>query len=412
MAIIPIQPLTYASTCPHCQGALKANRLVWQGMHVCVAADCAACSAEILEDVRVGHAQHFPYQIDLQKNLIWGSTESLSWLGKPLLKSLQTPNLQSLEIQQEKFKSCRQAIVLNCIDFLYGHSLLKLLNAQKHLDHQPEMGLIVIVPQFLRWMVPEGVAEIWTVNLTLKQGQTFYPEFDRWVTQELQRFEQVYLSSADSHPASFDISRFTQIPQHNFSNPLRVTFVWREDRVWLEDFPFRVLKKLRGKAIILHWQNRQIRSLFARLRQDLPDAIFTVVGLGQQTTFPDWIEDLRVSQFDAIRERQTCQIYSQSRVVLGVHGSNLLLPSAHAGMTLDLMPDDRWGNIAQDILYQETDPRVASFRYRYVPANSSPTTVARIVSSMIQKYPDYLSRMAMDRSEPTASPVLNQVPVS
>jgi len=47
-----------------------------------------------------------------------------------------------------------------------------------------------------------------------------------------------------------------------------------------------------------------------------------------------------------------------------VHGSNMLLPSAHAGMTIDLMPDDRWGNFAQDISYQEDDVRMGSYRYR------------------------------------------------
>jgi hypothetical protein len=274
-----------------------------------------------------------------------------------------------------------------------------------HLDQQPESGVIVIIPPFLRWMVPAGVAEIWTVNISLKQGQTFFPEFDRWMSHQLQRFDQVSISKAYSHPAQFDITRFTQIPQHDFSDPLRITFVWREDRLWMDDFSFRLLRKLKGKAIALQWQNARIQSLFTHLRQKLPHAIFTIVGLGKQTAFPDWIEDLRVVQFDDTRERQTCQIYSQSRVVIGIHGSNMLLPSAHAGMTLDLMPDDRWGNIAQDILYQEADPRSSSFRYRYIPAQTPPVSVAHIVSSMVKKYSEYRSKMVSDRSDQVSLPV-------
>lgn len=44
---------------------------------------------------------------------------------------------------------------------------------------------------------------------------------------------------------------------------------------------------------------------------------------------------------------------------MGVHGSNMLLPSAHARATLVLMPRKRWGNFIQDILFQEPNPRLA-----------------------------------------------------
>jgi hypothetical protein len=39
----------------------------------------------------------------------------------------------------------------------------------------------------------------------------------------------------------------------------------------------------------------------------------------------------------------------------------MLLASAPAGMTRDLI-DERWANFAQDILYQERDPIMATFR--------------------------------------------------
>jgi hypothetical protein len=66
-------------------------------------------------------------------------------------------------------------------------------------------------------------------------------------------------------------------------------------------------------------------------------------------------------------------------------------------MTLDLMPP-RWGNLAQDILYQEIDPRIASFRYRYLPIETSITALAEIASSMILKYSDFVLNMTADKS--------------
>jgi hypothetical protein len=74
----------------------------------------------------------------------------------------------------------------------------------------------------------------------------------------------------------------------------------------------------------------------------------------------------------------------------------MLLPSAHAGMTIDLMPDNCWGNVIQDILYQEIDPRIASFRYRYVPIQTSTKTLSKIALSMLLSYPHFYQYMKAD----------------
>jgi hypothetical protein len=81
-------------------------------------------------------------------------------------------------------------------------------------------------------------------------------------------------------------------------------------------------------------------------------------------------------------------------LVIGVHGSNLLLPAAHAGMLIDLMPNDRWGHIAQDVLYQtypdddrETeDSRMISWRYRYLPLDVSTKSLFVIAQCMLDGY--------------------------
>ena len=72
---------------------------------------------------------------------------------------------------------------LNCLDTLYGHGLLKLLNAQHYLEQCPEMELVVLVPHYLRWMVPEGVAEVWTLDLPVRRGV----EWNDWVAQKIRQ---------------------------------------------------------------------------------------------------------------------------------------------------------------------------------------------------------------------------------
>lgn len=388
------------SSCPYCNSVLKPTSILWQGMHICVESICSKCTTEIIDELNVGHANNYSLQVDLTNQTLFGNDNvAKKDLGEPLLKSLLKPQFYETEIAKEVFHEYKRVIILNCVDFLYGHSLLKLLNAQRHLEQRANYGLVVIVPKFLRWMVPEGIAEVWTADISLKNGQLYYPNFHQFVCEQLNRFDEVYVSQAYSHPSQFDISLFTKISKHNFdSEDFKVTFIWREDRLWCNFLLSRVLRKLKLTEVALFLQNRKVRKLFEMIREKLPSAQFTVVGLGQKTSFQKWIEDYRVDKFDEKKEQEVCLIYSQSRLVIGVHGSNMLLPSGHAGMTIDLMLEERWGNFAQDILYHESDPRLASFRYRYVPLQTRIAEIAHIASIMILGHSYFSKSMTADRS--------------
>ncbi len=396
--MIEIKPnIEHRSHCPYSGKVLKPVKVLWQGTHVCVVSE-SPDGGEIIEELRIGHAAKTPYQIDLAKKAIFsGDKYAEELLAKPLLNSLQNPQTEQLEISQEIFKSYQRVIILNCVDYLYGHSLLKLLNAQRHLESNPELGLIVIVQKFLRWMVPDGVAEVWTVPISLKNGQDYYPSFAEFVEKQSQRFEEIYLSEAYSHPSRFDITKFTKVPKHSFDEreKVQITFVWREDRLLVNRFLFLFLRKLKLLDIAIAIQNWKVRHLFEKIRSKLPEAKFVVAGLGTKTKFPKWIEDCRVERFNEKTEKETCQIYSESRLVIGLHGSNMLLPSGLAGMTLDLI-ETRWGNFAQDVLYQETNPRLASFRYRYLPSQVSPDILANIAAQMIERQSDFYFHMTAD----------------
>lgn len=396
---IQIQPnIQIDSTCPYCHQSLKSDGLLWYGMHTCLKTHCHDCDTNFLEGL-VDFAINFPYKIDLTKGICLGGKQGngRTWLSEPLLYSLQHPESKKIEISREVFKSSSQVILLNCIDFLYGHCLLKLLNASRHLAQDSEYGLVVIVQPFLRWLVPDGVAEIWTVNIPLRQGSAYYPAFEQFVREQIQRFDRVLLSEAYLHPSQFDITQFTRIPRHDLNQPdYRITFIWREDRTWFNLILTRLFRKLKLPLLTLRFQNWRIRQLFNLLRSEIPDAKFTVAGLGTATHFPGWIEDCRVARFDEITERETCKVYAESRLVIGVHGSNMLLPSAHAGMTIDLMPDGkegRWGNFAEDILYQEPDSRLAAYRYRYISFETGIKELGSIAHSMLQNYSSFYSRM-------------------
>ena len=373
--------------CPYCGSSLKITSVLWQGMHICAETRCLECNIDIVSSLPVGHTVNFSFQLHLDSKQIWGDSTSKDWAIIPLLNSLQSPQPEVLDIKKEVFKQSDKVIVLNCVDYLYGHCLLKLLNAQRHLEDDSEYGLIVIIQPFLRWMIPEGVAEVWTVDLPLRNGNLYYPSFNQFVQNNLKDFGEVYLSEAYSHPSQFDITNFTRVKKHDFHQQgILITFVWREDRLWCHPFleRRRTLKALRLYRVILWLQNLRIRQFFKQISLAIPEAKFAVAGLGKKTFFPNWIKDARVENFDSLTEKQTCQLYSDSRLIIGVHGSNMLLPSAHAGMTIDLMPKDRWGNVTQDVLYQENDPRLSSFKYRYLPITTNTSMIAHIAKKMVK----------------------------
>jgi hypothetical protein len=262
----------------------------------------------------------------------------------------------------------------------------------------------VLVPKYLRWMVPDGVAEIWTVDLPLRRGT----EWNDWLAVEisakLKRFDEVWLSVAYSHPhpKDFAIERFTRVqpfPVDEWHERLErptVTFIWREDRLWREQGNLgrlrrwakrlRVKMGLRDLSLPRCEQTQQVVNLATHLFIAFPKLKFSVIGSGIPGDMPHWIEDLRTTTIDVAAEKAWCDRYALSHVVIGIHGSNMLLPSAHAGATIELMPLERWGNMIQDLLMPDQDCREALFRYRIVPLSVSVQELTFMIVSLLHSY--------------------------
>ncbi len=381
--------IDHSPPCPRCGNPLQPGRILWQGIHVCSESTCGNCGSRIVSDLPVGHAIYYPFSVDATRQVLYGGDLARTWLGKPLLDSLKNPDSTEIDVRVEKRASSREIVLLNCIDFLYGHALLKLWNLEELLQNSAK--IVVIVQDFLTWMVPQGVAEVWSVKLPLSKAQRFYPKLAEQLETECKRFEKIYLHPAPTHPKIRNIALFTGTRPHDPQNgKFRITFVWREDRIWTGAPQLsRLGKKLRLSAGISR-QTQKVVSLFSRLRRKFPGATFTVAGVGERKPpLPSWIDDQRVNSLTQEIERKLCLLYSESRLVTGVHGSHMLLPSAHAGMTVDLMPRDRWGNFGQDIAYLKPDNRVSSYSYRFLPIGTPISELAESIFAQIDGYEQF-----------------------
>ena len=395
-----------AFDCPQCGWRLTAKGFLIPGMRNLADLFCEKCAGEFYGDLAAGQAIYTPILLDKKNGAVFDDYQ-VEWFSGALADSYKRRTDKPLRFETRKFSAIRnKVVVLNCLDYLYGHSLLKLLNAQHYLDEKPDFSLIVIAPPFLEWLLPVGIAEAWIVDLPLKRGG----EWNDWLANEiaarLESFAEVFLSVAFSHPhpADFDIERFTKVKPFALekfadiqANPV-VTFIWREDRLWENNDGGAVGKFKRGFGFSIDKiaaQTEKIVRFAETLRARFANLAFAVVGLGAIGKFPAWIADLRLTELTAETEREWCERYAQSHIVIGVHGSNMLLPSAHAGATIEIIGAERYGNFLQDILPRGTDTRETMFRYRFVPPSSAPADLAQLAATML-RYEDFRRLMSAE----------------
>lgn len=406
MRTIRLHPLPDAAhECPHCHLLLKINGWQIPGMRNLADLRCSVCSREFYGDLAAGQALYTPMLLEEETGVVYDK-HGVKWFADWLRESYANRSDVLIPFEVEEHSPItRPVVVLNCLDTLYGHSLLKLLNAQYYLER--EIDLILIIPSFLAWMIPEGVAQVWIVGLPLSSGT----EWNDWLGHEIHRrveaFETVGLALALSHPnpGDYNIARFTGVkpfPLEEWERRLdrpTVTFIWRDDRTWQvsnDTSPGSIRKKLRSSMALrfdsLVNQRESVVELAEALRSEFPTLDFAVAGLSEakDVHLPTWIEDLRTSNMNDDGERVYCERYASSHVVVGVHGSNMLLPSAHSGSVVELIGPERWGNFLQDILiHTSNDCRDTLFRYRFLPDSSQPQTVVQLVTSILKGQPAF-----------------------
>jgi hypothetical protein len=344
---------------------------------------------EFLQDIRVGFAVQHPVAIGKDPGEFFNISDAPSWLFDPLLKAYRSPSDKDITIERIVHRQTDRVVILDCIDFLYGHVLLKLWNAQHYLDKHPDLGLVLIIPKMFAWLVPKGTAEVWLVDIKLGQAHGWYSSIDRWVQERLAGYSEVYMARGYAHPqlSSIDMERFSGIKAFQLdefsSQPRHITFIARQDRLWnagpIGDTVFRAIKRFKLQKslgpFMAAGQTSRIKRAMQLIRRVFPDVKFTVVGLDRPGGFEGLAEDLRSEKMDLQRELAWCNAYARSQVVVGVHGSNMLLPTAFAAAAVEILPKDRHGNMVQDIFVRYTD-RMQLFMYRFLREHATPAEVA------------------------------------
>lgn len=406
--------------CPQCKSRYPLiTSILIQPVVVMADCKCENCGCEFLHTFPVGHTIHNPVILHKSTGKIDEACDT-NWLTTLVASGFLAPRSEPVKIRKQVYKDCDQVVILNTLDYLYGHSLLKLYNAIHHLDNPEGAGLILILPATLEWMIPPGCAEAWIVDLKLSELRFWYKAIDIFIANELTRFTRVWLSRAFSHPnlGTTDIARFTKILPFQLSRfdqlPPTFTFILREDRWWFGNVlsygvyrASRFLKLLKqGSRLLSFLQERLVIRTIRKIKAQLPNAHFHVIGMGRSGGLSEYAFDHRMPSVNPAIERDWCQIYSESHLVIGVHGSNMLLPTAHAAGCLEILPADRYGNMVQDLTVRYAD-RKQLFFYRFADQYSSPNSIAEKAVSVIVDSKAYLTNMCVNVYDPPSETTIN-----
>lgn len=408
--------------CPDCGVRLDAVDWYIPGMRNLAELECPDCGTTYYGDMPAGHGIIYPALLDAETGEVHSQSTG-GWFAEFLGAGYANRRDKAVQFDVDTRSSVSRPVFVNALDMNYVHSVHKLLHVQYHLENHPGRDVIAMVPSFLTWMVPDGVDEVWVVDQSLSEGDSWNDRLATEVKSRLMEYEDCTLSVMfpHTHHKDFDIERFTGVepfPVSEWESRLRdgptVTFVWRDvpsygsvSRLWCSipdsDNTYR---RIRGYANLLaeklgthelgfREQRQNILTAASELKSTFPDADIAVAGVGEPGGFPDWITDQRYRRPNAEEERALCQRYADSHLVVGTHGSHMSLPSAHAGSVLDIMPPWKRGNMGGDLLLREDGQRETMLRYRHVSADISASEVAREAIHMLVDWP--LRKIRMSR---------------
>lgn len=400
--LLEIKPtIRLCVSCLFCQSdKVDIKELIFQGMHVLADCQCQLCEQQFYHTLPVGHDRLFPLSFDEAGNSMVLSTRPAEWLVKPLMNSFFTHPKEAALIEKKVFIRKEHAIILNCLDTCFGHVFTKLWSVPALLNAFPDKSLIVLLPRKMEWLVPEGVGEIWTVDLPLNKLALQLSALDSFVKQEMTRYGKVYLSPAYPHIDTEKLPMEALLKQQRFdlkqfgALPPQISFILRDDRFWhgsgFEYFLYKVCIKL-GILRYFRWyfvwrQNRFVNKIAGKIKHELKDVALLAMGIGKKGGLASCINDIRTQQPSCAVEEEWCSLYAKSHVVIGVHGSNMLIPTALSAGFIEILPRHKIPHITEDLVLQHGS-RYSVFLGRHVDHYASATLVSMHAVSMIRDFP-------------------------
>lgn len=371
--------------CPCGGGAMQADGFWLPGMMPLARCRCGVCGKRWLHHLHVGFAGSSNLALEEATGAMH-NTITLGWYAAELEAMWRSRDRPAprVDVRGALDAQGRDVVLINTLDPTYGHNIARLFAVTSVKQLYPESAVIVIAARFTAWLVPESVDQIWVVDAPLRELHLANSTVDA-LTQELMRKASRLRYAPIFYGAPVRIEDFTKQKPFEAQSladvlPARLTFNWREDRCWT------YLSRALPPAEALDDQLRLATLLFQRLRREIPDLEIAVTGYGRHGRFPDWVEDLRITEQTDAAEREWVRRYARSHLVMGVHGSNMHLPCAHAAGSIEITPNWLWNNAFDTWEWVNHVPaNIALGRYLKIPQSTSLSEMASIAFILIRR---------------------------
>ncbi|MEO8558891.1 MAG: hypothetical protein ABI439_07505 [Rhodospirillales bacterium] len=369
--------------CPVCPDRPLLQPLGFQipCLFTMIEARCPTCHRDFLVQRSRSSAPGDWMMLEPQTGKVHSSLPG-EWLERMLDWAWRSKHDRPVSIETITRRPVRRPLVANCIEYYYGHCLGLLYDLPNVLAANPDRDVIAIVQRPIAWMVPDGVAELWIVDTPLSEGHAFSSALASELKRRITAFDECGIDGS-SITGSVDISKLTRIKpfdwraEESLGTPV-VTFVIREDRCWL-------YRARRTPEAEIPLRQAQIMDLLAQgLLHYIPGIDLAVVGFGSAGKFSPSVQDMRVARGQRPDEIAWTKRYARSHIVLGVHGSNMLLPAAHAAASIEIVPLEKFVNMANAYEFISHEPPVDAVRHHhFMPMSITLTEVATLISATL-----------------------------
>ena len=345
-------PPAVAGHCPRDGERLAVSRIHLPGWRMAVEGTCPRCGHRYLQDLPSGHGLINPTTLDRDTGELLDPREA-TWFAPRLRDTFERPDDAPARFEAQRAAEGGSALLLNTLDPVYGHALLRLLAADRLARYAPPAASVVLVPRALAHLVPSGTTERWVVDEPFRRLGGWLLDLDEQLRAELRRFDEVRLVAAPvhPHPTTYDLGAFVGAVAPKRPGDPSIVLSLRPDRRWGRD------------AAV---ERECVEELVRVLGEAYEDLRVSAVGVGDAGGLPDEVDDLRRPVPAVDDERRWLGLLRGADLAIGVHGSNMLLPSALACATIELLPRSRYANALQATIVRESDPMIALDHHRMV----------------------------------------------
>src|SRR5262245_36539900 len=179
--MLRIRPqIELAVACPDCGSPLSVGQLRFAGIPVLAECSCPRCEDQYWLALPVGHALLHPTVINARTGVV--HFDGLDWYPKILRRCVQSrtaPATPPITVRSAPPRS-PSLVIVNCIDYLYGHSLLKLFSSLHYLG-RGDVDVLAIVPRLLSWILPVSLRSVIEVDTPLAEATAWIGGLDEAV---------------------------------------------------------------------------------------------------------------------------------------------------------------------------------------------------------------------------------------